>query len=346
MKPFASDNNSGIHPKVLEAIGEANKGSYSAYGNDMWTDQARELFKKEFGSHAKVHFVTTGTSANILGLRSALQPYECVVTSLSSHLHTDECGAFEAVTGCKLLFAPSSSGKLSVEDLPRFMALRGDVHSTSPKIISLAQVTELGTAYTLEEIEVIASYCKANNFYLHMDGARLSNAAATFGVSLQEITKGVDILSFGGAKNGLMNAESVVFLNPELGDTFGYFQKQGMHLGSKMRFLAAQFITYLTDELWRNNAEHANAMAKLLATYLEDTPHTHLVYAVEGNAVFVRMPKNAVEQLVKKYYFYVFDPFDDPAYPKDYPMVRFMTSFDSNNDDILAFIQDIRKSVQ
>ena len=334
---FASDNNSGIHPNVLQAITGANKGHCRGYGDDPYTAEAVRSFKAVFGEHAEVFFVCTGTGANVLGLRAAAQSYHAIICAQSSHLHVDECGAPENFTGCKVITLPSDDGKIVPPQIEPLLEGRGDEHHSQPKFISISQPTELGTLYTVEEIANLADFAHANDLMLHMDGARLSNAAASIGCSLLAISgaAGVDILAFGGTKNGMMIGEAVVFFDPEVASHFKYIRKQGMHLVSKMRFIAAQFTAFFRDDLWLHNARHANGMAALLARELEKVPRCRITQKVQANAVFVAMPPEIVEELQKRCFFDVYDSTNTIA--------RLMTSFDTTEGDIRGFIFDLQE---
>lgn len=343
---FASDNNSGAHPRVMEAMARVNAGGVSSYGEDSLTQEAVGVFRRYFGPEAKPWFVFLGTAANVLGLKSVTRSHQAVLCSETSHLNTDECGAPEALIGAKLLILPQKHGKVDPRDcLPR-LAQRGDVHRNSPNVLSVTQSTEQGTVYTLAELRKISAFCREHELYLHMDGARLANAAASLGCSLADLTTdcGVDVLSFGGTKNGLMFGEAVIFLNPALGRDFGHVRKQHLQLMSKMRFMAAQFLAYFENDLWLENARAANAMAALLARELEGMDHVRIVHPVEANAVFARLHKNVIAKLHEHFYFYVLDSADAEGYPKDWHLVRLMTSFNTPAEDVARFAEAIAAS--
>ena len=344
MKSFASDNNSGVHERIIESIIKANKGTASAYGDDLWTAEAVEVVKGLFGEQAKPWFVFLGTAANVLGLKCITQSHQAVICADSAHINCDECGAPEAISGSKLLALPQVNGKINLADVERLLCLRESVHHVYPKVLSITQSTEMGTLYSLAELHTIGEFCRKHNLYFHMDGARLSNAAAALGVSLRAISTdvGVDVLSFGGTKNGLMSGEVVVFLNPELGHDFPYYRKQHMQLGSKMRFVTAQFIEYLKDGLWLENAKAANAKAKALEAKIKDLAHVKIVCPVEVNAIFARMHKDVIAKLQKDFYFYTIDSFDAPDCPKDWHLVRLMTSFNTTAEQVAEFAEAIK----
>lgn len=340
MKParsFASDNNAGIHPEVLAAIAAANQGHEVGYGDDPYTRAAVEQFRRHFGDDIEVFFVFNGTAANCLSLKALTESYHAVICAEAAHINTDECGAPEKFTGCKLLPVSAPIGKLTVEAVLHACHGQGDQHHVQPRVISITQSTEMGTVYQPEEIRALAALARRQHMFLHMDGARISNAAASLGQTLRQATRdlGVDVLSFGGTKNGLMGAEAVVFFNQELrqsrnlGETFLYFRKQGMQLASKMRFIAAQMDALLGDDLWLRNAQHANRMAKLLAQEAGRIPGVEIVYPVEANGVFARIPQTAIARLKQRYFFYVWDEHQS--------VVRWMCSFDTTEQDIQDF---------
>ncbi|WNG58226.1 low specificity L-threonine aldolase [Archangium gephyra] len=336
---FASDNNAGIHPTILEAIARANVGHALAYGGDPWTERAVAKFREHLGSHVDVHFVFNGTGANVLGLSTLLKPYHAILCAESAHINVDECGAPEKATGCKLVDIPTPDGKLTpalVE--PRIRGL-GDQHHVQPRVISISQSTEMGTVYTPEEIRALADLAHRHGMYLHMDGARISNAAAALGVPLRAITTdcGVDVLSFGGTKIGLMLGEAVVVFEPKLAPDFRFLRKQGMQLASKMRFVAAQFEALLTDDLWLKSARHANAMAALLAREVSSVPRVRITRATQANGVFATLPKELIPRMQEHAFFYVWD--------ESISEVRWMTSFDTTEEDVRGFASRLRELV-
>jgi threonine aldolase len=262
---FASDNAATIHPEVLEAIAAANTGHAFGYGHDDLTRRVEGLISAQFGADARAYLVYNGTGANVVSLRAACRPWEAAICAATAHLNVDECGAVEAIAGVKLLAVDGVDGKLTPELVSSRITRTGDEHAVQPRVVSISQCTELGTVYTVSEVGEIAAVAHDHGLVVHMDGARLSNAAAALGVSFRELTAGVDIVSFGGTKNGLLGAEAVVILAPDLADGFEYLRKQSLQLASKMRFLAAQFEALLAGELWLRSARHANAMAAKLA---------------------------------------------------------------------------------
>lgn len=254
---FISDNAAGIHPEVMAMLERAGRGHAIAYGNDPITEQALQLFKQHFGAQTETFFVLTGTAANVIALQSIMSSFEAVICADCAHLHRDECGAPEKFLGSKMLLAQTQQGKLSVATVAPLLRGTAMVHRVQPKVLSITQCTEWGTVYTPEEIKSLADFCHEHGLLLHMDGARLSNAAARLDISLKEMTAdiGVDVLSFGGTKNGLLAAEAIVFFDPDLAKKTGFYRKQGMHLASKMRFISAQFLALLSGDLWRKNAQ-------------------------------------------------------------------------------------------
>lgn len=345
MKSFASDNVSGVHPKIFEAMLKANEGMAPAYGDDEYSAKAVAIIKQHLGEQAQPYFVSLGTAANVLGLGTVTSSWGAVLCADCAHIHCDECGAPEAKLGCKLYTIPTKDGKIVPEDCERYLLMaKGDVHHSQPQVISITQSTELGTVYTIPEIKALADFAHANGLYLHMDGARISNAAAALNLPLKAFTTdlGVDIISLGGTKNGLMCGEAVVFLNPEIGYEFPFIRKQSMHLISKMRFIAAQFIEYLSNDLWLKNATNANAMTKRLAEGISGLPHVKICHPVEVNGIFARIDKSHVVRLAKDFHFYVLDPCDHPDYPQGFQSVRLMTSFDTTAEQVDEFIKAIK----
>ncbi|MEX0986851.1 MAG: low specificity L-threonine aldolase [Bacteroidales bacterium] len=336
---FASDNNAGVHPSIMEALVNVNDGHEIAYGDDRYTLAVTEKMKKIFGQDTGIFFVFIGTAANVLGLSSVTQSYNAIITTDTAHIHVDECGAPEKFTGCKLLATPTPAGKLTVDLISQHMHGFGFEHHAQPGVISITQATELGTVYEIQEIREIAEYAHANGLLLHMDGARLSNAAVALNTGFYEITggAGVDVLSFGGTKNGMMYGEAVVFFHEALCRDFKYRRKQGMQLASKMRYIAAQFDAFLENELWRSNAAHANLMAQKLHMAVKDIPNVHVTRAVEANAVFAKIPAAIIPTLQKEFFFYVWD--------EDTSEVRWMCSFDTREEDIERFTEVLRKEI-
>jgi threonine aldolase len=336
MKParsFASDNNAGVHPEVLQAVGAANRGHAVGYGDDPYTESVAQEFKRHFGPDIDVFFVFNGTAANCLSLKALTNSYHAVICGEAAHIYTDECGAPEKFTGCKLIPVPVTNGKLTVEAVSHAYHGIDDQHHVQPRVISITQATEVGTVYQPDEIKVLARFAHERGMFLHMDGARIANAAASLGQSLRQATRdlGVDVLSFGGTKNGALGAEAVVFFDTKLGKDFLYLRKQGMQLASKMRFIAAQFDALFTGDLWLKSARHANRMARLLQKELREIPQVKIVYKVEANGVFAKIPRSAIAKLQKRYFFYVWN--------EQQSVVRWMCSFDTTEQDVREFVR-------
>jgi threonine aldolase len=343
MKParsFASDNNAGIHPEVLKAISAANRGHVVGYGDDRYTRSAVQKFKQHFGRDIDVFIVFNGTAANCLSLMALTNSYHAVMCTEAAHIYTDECGAPEKFTGCKLIPIAASDGKLTVESVRHAYHGIGDQHHVQPRVISITQATEMGTVYKPEEIMALARFAHDRDMFLHMDGARIANAAASLRLNLRQATRdlGVDALSFGGTKNGLMGAEAVVFFDKKLSRNLQYLRKQGMQLASKMRFISAQLDTLLSNGLWLKNAQHANRMARLLQKEIGKIPQAKIVYKVEANGVFARIPQHAIAKLQKRYFFYVWN--------EEQSVVRWMCSFDTTEEDVKQFAKFIAESVR
>jgi len=330
-KNFASDNNSGALPEMFHAMEAVSPGHVHAYGEDAYTYSAIQKFKEFFGSDIEVFFVFNGTAANVLSIKAFLKSYEAVFCAKTSHINMDECGAPEALTGCKLLQLPSTDGKIRIQDLEENYVRLGDQHAVQPKMVSITQPTEYGTVYTQEEIKEIAHWAHKRHMYLHMDGARFPNAAIYLNQSFKELTKdaGVDVLSFGGAKNGLAIGEAVLFFNTQFAKDFKFYRKQFLQLAGKSRFIAAQFHAYLSNDLWKKTAEHSLEMAQLLRSKLLEIPGVEITQKTQSNAVFVKFPKKWVKTLREKYFFYVWDE-------KTYEC-RLMTTFDTTPEQIIDF---------
>lgn len=329
---FASDNNSGAHPEILAAIAAANEGHVVAYGDDAHTAAARQLFKQHFGEQAEAFLVFNGTGANVLALQALARPHQAVICPETAHLNLDECGAPERIAGVKLLTVEAPDGKLTPELAAEKVTRVGDQHASQPRVLCISQATELGTVYRAEEIRALADLAHEREMVLHVDGARLANAAASLEVPLRALATdaGVDALSFGGTKNGLLAGDAVVFLRPELADDFLFIRKQSMQLASKMRFLAAQFEALLDGDLWLRCASHANAMARRLADAISGIDGVGIAHPVEANGVFATLPAAAIERLRSEL------PGEVPFYVWDEPTgtVRLMCSWDTTAGDV------------
>jgi threonine aldolase len=337
---FASDNNAGVHPEIIEAIARANQGHVVAYGNDPYTRSAIKKFEEHFGPDIAVFFTFNGTGANVLSLQALTRSFQSVLCSDYAHIYTDECGAPEKHTGCKLIPLPHQDGKITLDSVRHAYHDIGDQHHSQPRVISITQATEMGTVYRPEEIQALAHFAHERGMFLHVDGARIANAAVSLGQTLRQATRdlGVDVLSFGGTKNGILGGEAVVFFQPEVGHDFLYLRKQSMQLASKMRFVAAQFEALLTNNLWRRGAEHANRMARLLEEEINRIPKVKIVWKVEANGVFARIPPHSIEKIKKHYFFYV--------WIEEESIVRWMCSFDTTEDDIRDFAKVVAEAVK
>jgi threonine aldolase len=336
LRGFASDNYSGIHPEVLAALAAANGGHQVAYGDDDYTEHLQSVVRDHFGQLALAVPVFNGTGANVVSLQSVTDRWASVVCTTTAHIHVDECGAPEKVGGLKLLPVPTSDGKLTPELLDREARGFDDEHRAQPQVVSLTQTTELGTAYSVDELAAISDRAHRHGMRVHVDGARLANAAATLDLPLRAFTTdvGVDVLSFGGTKNGIMLGEVVVVLNPDAARGLPYVRKSAMQLSSKMRFISAQLIALLEGDLWLRNARHSNGMARRLADAVRDVPGLTVTQPVQANAVFAILPADATARLQQKFRFYVWDEHTGE--------VRWMCSFDTTEDDVDAFAAAIR----
>ena len=338
-RAFASDNWAGVHPEVLAALAEVNFGHVPSYGEDPYTREAEERIRAELGEDAEVFLLFSGTAANVLCLQSMVRPHQAVICAETAHVYTSECGAAEKHIGCKLLTVPSPQGKITVAGIRDHLHHIGNEHHVQPRAISITQATEYGTVYTPQEIRVIADFAHTHSLLLHMDGARIFNAAVSLDVPLRAITSGagVDALSFGGTKNGLLAAEAAVFFKQVLADDFEFKRMQGMQLSSKMRFIAAQFNALLSKDLWRRSAAHANRMAQLLAGELASIRGVTLTQQVQANEVFVTMPPEVIPGLQERWPFHVWNEAKSEA--------RLITSFDTEESDVTDFADLVRAAV-
>jgi threonine aldolase len=340
---FASDNHAGVHPEVLEALAAANQGHAASYGADAWTARAEELFREHFGAEARAFCVFNGSGANVAAVDALTRPFEAVICTDVAHMHVDECGAPERLAGTKLLTVVHEHGKLGPDDVRSWEARRGDEHQAQPRVVSITQATELGTVYTLDETRAIAEAAHELGMLVHVDGARLANAAAALEAPLAALTTeaGVDAVSFGGTKNGLLVGEAVVFCRPELADDFAFTRKQMLQLASKMRFVSAQFSALLGGELWLRSARHANAMAARLAAAVGAIDGIEISHPVEANAVFARLPRSAIDRLLAE------RPGEHPFYVwnEEAHEVRWMCAWDTTPEDVDAFTAAVAAAV-
>jgi threonine aldolase len=351
-KGFASDNWSGVCPEIMQALTEVNPGHNEAYGelDDPVTEAAIDKFRQHFGDDIAVFFVYNGTAANVLGIGQLMNSYHAMVTVGTAHLNEDECAAPEKFMGSKILKVETEDGKLKPDHVKPFLNSFGFQHHAQPKVISISQVTEMGTIYSFEEIKALADFAHDNNMFLHMDGARIANAVVALDTDFRSITvdAGVDVLSFGGTKNGLMFGEVVVFFGKDKGNDFEYLRKQGMQLHSKMRFISAQFDRYLTGDLWKKNAIQANLMAEMLADSLQQFPEFRITQEVRANGVFCTMPPELIPELQKEYFFHVWN--EKPslvgeAFASQEKEVRLMCSWDTTEEDIKGFVSLIKEKL-
>jgi threonine aldolase len=339
-RSFASDNNAGVHPEILTAIARANEGHVVAYGDDPHTRSAVKKFEEHFGTDVAVFFTFNGTGANVLSLQALTRSFQSVLCSAYAHIYVDECGAPEKLTGCKLIPLPQEAGKITLDSVREAYHGIGDQHHSQPRVISITQSTEMGTVYQPDEIQALAKFAHEHEMYLHVDGARIANAAVSQGLSLRQATRdlGVDVLSFGGTKNGIMGGEAVVFFEPNLSRDFLFLRKQSMQLASKMRFIAVQFEALLTNDLWQRSAEHANRMARLLEKEVGRIPGVRIVWKVEANGVFAQIPKRAIEKIKEQYFFYM--------WMEEESIVRWMCSFDTTEDDVCQFAEVVAEAMK
>lgn len=337
MRSFASDNNSTVHPFVMDAIAKANTNHALGYGNDIWTQEATLKIKEHFGLQSVPFFVFNGTGSNVLALQVLTRPYHSILCARTAHINVDECGAPVKMTGCQICPIETVDGKLNPDLILPYLHGFGDQHHSQPGVIYLSQCTELGTVYTVEELKSITSLAHQYGMYVHMDGARIANAAEYLGLTMKQISVdcGIDILSFGGTKNGLMIGESVIVFNEKLTNEVCFYRKQSAQLASKMRYLSCQFSAYLSDDLWLKNARHANQMAQLLYAELSKIEGVIFTQKVETNALFLTMPREVINQLLEHYFFYFWNEANDE--------IRLVTSFDTTEDDVRNFIELAKK---
>lgn len=335
---FASDNCAGVHPQVMKALLDVNIGYTHAYGEDAVTRQAEKMMQELMGEKCRIFFVYNGTGANVTGISQVIHPYETVYCSDAAHIHVDECGAIERYAGCKVVSIPTSHGKLHRNDVEPLLTGIGDVHRSQPGILSITQPTEYGVVYTVDEIRELSAFAHAYGMLMHVDGARIANAAVALNVSLKEMIteSGVDLMSFGAAKNGIMFGEAVVLVNPKIGKAFPFVRKQGMQLHSKMRYISAQFIALLTDDLWLKNAAHANRMAHRLYQGLSHMEQVTVQHPVHCNSVFAVLPEHMIAPMQERYHFYTWDHFRKE--------VRLMTSFQTREEEVDALLQSLAEA--
>ena len=340
-RTFASDNNSGAHPAALIAITDSNDGHVHAYGDDPWTARGIRAIRAHVGEAADVFFVFNGTGANVTALSSRLHNGDCVIAPATAHIATDECGAPERFTGCKVVGVPTADGKLRPADVEPLLAAHGNMHHVQPRVISISQVAETGTVYTPDEVRALADLAHAHGMFVHMDGARLANAAVALDLPIRAFTTdaGVDVLSFGGTKNGLLFGEAVCFLTPGPADHFLYERKSGGQLASKMRFVGAQFAAVYGSSVWHECAANANAMASRLAQGAV-AAGVELAWPPAANEVFALLPQKAMERLLDVCDFYDWEPRGDRV------IVRWVCSWDTTEEDVDRFVAAIPAAME
>jgi threonine aldolase len=328
---FASDNYAGVHPEIMDALYQANKGHAGSYGSDDHTTNAIKKFKEHFGEDIEVFFAYNGTGANVLGLSALTRSFQSIICSDLAHINVDESTAPEAFTGCKLVTIATSNGKIYPEEIEEKIQRIDDQHHPQAKVISISQSTEYATVYSVGEIEALSAVAKKHNLFLHMDGSRISNASVSLKEKFRRFTReaGVDVLSFGGTKNGMMFGEAIIFFSPFLAKDFKFVHKQGMQLHSKMRFISAQFEALLDNDLWKRNAMHANNMARLLEIEIRKVEKAEITQPVDANGVFVTLPAAIIPALQAEHFFYVWN--------EKKSEVRLMCSFDTSEDEIRSF---------
>lgn len=333
---FGSDNHSGVHPLILESLTQVNTGHVPSYGTDDVSIEAQGLFKQKFGAQAQAHFVFNGTAANVMALRLMCDTFHSVLCSDVSHLNVDECGAPEILGHCKLIALPSEHGKLKLETLKKALIRKGDQHFAQVRAISITQPTEYGTLYSFQELQDIIGWAKSEGLLVHIDGARFSNAVTLMNKSFKEMTTdlGVDVISFGGTKNGLLFGEAVVILNQDLKKRAPYIRKQLAQLPSKSRFVAAQFVTYLRNDLWKEIATHSMKRAQELRLAIEGIPGLTITQPTDSNAVFVKLPQSWIKELRENIFFYVWDEQSFEC--------RLMTSWDTGLEEIKSFSEQLK----
>jgi len=331
MKSFASDNNSGVHPLILQALIDANQEHAIGYGEDEMTIKADSIFRQVFGEDVQVCYVFNGTGSNAIALQALTRSYQSIICANTAHIYTDECGAPAKATGAVLNPVSTPNGKLTPELIEGELHGLGVQHHSQPQVISIAQSTEMGTVYTVEELKALCDFAHSRNLYVHMDGSRLANACAHLGVGLRELSHdcGVDILSLGGTKNGMMMGEAVVSFRPDLNESLVYLRKQSAQLYSKMRYLSAQYIAYFQDDLWLRNAKHSNAMAEYLADQLRNLPEVHLTQKVEVNSLYLILPQNVIKKMLEHYFFYMWN--------ENTNEIRLVCSWDTTKPEVDAF---------
>ena len=336
MRSFASDNNSGVHPQIIQAISDANQGHAVGYGEDEWTSKADAVFRRIFGEDVQPYFVFNGTGSNSVALQALTRSYQSIVCAATAHIYTDECGAPAKATASVLKPVSTPDGKLTPELIAGELHGLGVQHHSQPQVVHISQSTEMGTVYTAEEVKAICDFAHSHAMYVHMDGSRLANACARLGIGLRELSRdcGVDILSLGGTKNGMMMGEAVVAFRPEWKESLMFYRKQSAQLFSKMRYLSTQFLAYFQNDLWLQNALHANAMAESLANRIQNLPGVHFTQKPEVNSLFLILPQEAIQKLLESYFFYMWDESANE--------IRLVCSWDTTPSDIDSFVECLK----
>ncbi len=333
MKSFGSDNHSGVHPAIMAAIMAANQQHVIAYGDDSFTQQLTKIIKEVFGKQAEPYLVFNGTGANVVSLRACVQPFHSILCADTAHIAVDECGSPEFMTHAALRTIPTPDGKLTPELLLPHLENLGFEHHSQPKVVYISQCTELGTLYTPGEIKLLADFLHGYGMYLHLDGARIANAAVALNKSFKELTVdcGVDIMSFGATKNGLMMGEMVIAFRPELAENLKYIRKQSAQLYSKMRFAACQFLPYLQQGIWKENAEHANEMAQMLRNRIFEAGYDKFTQPTQANIILLQLPQPVIEKLLAQTFFYIWNEHRHE--------IRLVTSWDTTQEDVEHFME-------
>jgi threonine aldolase len=336
-RSFASDNNAGVHPGIMQALQDCNTDHVVGYGDDIYTRKAIATIKNLFTTDPEMFFVYGGTAANVLAISSACKPFESVICAQSAHINVDECGAPERFSGCKLIPVPTENGKLTSDLIKPHLHGFDFEHHSQPRLISISQPTEMGTVYTMDELKALRKTADEYDLLIHMDGARIANAAVYLNRSFKEILEdgGADVVSFGGNKNGLMFGEALLIFNKQIAQNFKYIRKQAMQLHSKMRFISAQFEAYISKEIWKTNAVHSNKMTQLLLEKVKQFDSVQITQPVQTNALFARIPKEAIARIKQESFFYTWN--------ENTGEVRWMTAFDTTEEDIAGFVRILQK---
>jgi len=337
MRSFGSDNHSGVHPEIMQAIEHVNTDHAIAYGGDFWSEQAKQKIKEVFGQDVEVFFVFNGTGANVVSLQAFIQPFHSIVSPQTGHIAVDECGAVEFMCRSTLKTIETTNGKLTPKLIEPLLHCFGNEHHSQPKAAYISQCSELGTVYSMEETALLADFLHRHKMYLCMDGARIANATVSLQKTFKEITVdcGVDILSFGGTKNGMMMGEAVIVLRPELADNLKYIRKQSAQLFSKMRYISSQFLAYFENDLWHRNAQQANNMAQLLRKKIATVANFEFTQPTDANIILLKMPKPVIQKMLENHFFYVWNESLDE--------IRLVTSWNTTENDINLFINDLKE---